>query len=50
MGNIASKPVLVDQLKPELGAKVVEAIARDNERARKARDKKRKRAKKKAEG
>jgi hypothetical protein len=41
---IPGKTVLIDQLNPELGAKLVEKIADDNARALKA---KKKRAKKK---
>jgi hypothetical protein len=38
------KPTLVDKLKPDLGAKLVDLIIKDNERAQKARDEKRKKA------
>jgi hypothetical protein len=38
MNGILGKSVLVDELKPELGAKIVKAIIDDNERARSGRE------------
>jgi predicted exporter len=48
VSDIVGKPVLVDELKPELGARLVKLIVEDNERALRARDKKRKQRKNKA--
>jgi hypothetical protein len=45
---IVGKPVLIDQLKPETWAKVSAWIADDNLRAKKAREEKKKKAKKQA--
>ena len=44
MKDVVGKPVLVDKLKPELGGKIVQAIIDDNERAKRAKEDKRKRA------
>jgi len=44
MSDVVGKPKLTDKLKPDLGGKIVEAIIDDNERVRRAREDKRKRA------
>lgn len=44
MKDVVGKPKLADKLKPELGGKIVEAIIDDNERVRRAKEDKRKRA------
>jgi hypothetical protein len=41
VSHIVDKPILVDQLKPDLGAKIVKLIIDDNERARRARERRR---------
>lgn len=43
MKKLVGKPVLLDKLDAELVPKVVDAIIADNERAKKARDDKRRR-------
>jgi hypothetical protein len=45
--SIVGKPVIIDELDPKLGGKIVKFIIDDNERARRERAKKRKKRKKK---
>ena len=46
--SIVGKPVIIDELDPKLGGKIVKFIIDDNERARRERAKKRKKRKKRS--